>query len=366
MDSTGPTPGGDAPGVPEAAAAGAAKTAPPPPITRIFSGMQPSGELHIGNWLGALKNWVALQERYPCIFCVVDMHALTQEFPQGEMPLRIRDMALGWLSAGLDPERSAIFVQSAVPEHTELSWILTTLTPMGALERMTQYKDKSQNQPENINAGIFMYPVLMAADIAVYRADGVPVGEDQVQHLELTREVVRKFNLRFGDVLPEPQPLLTTAPRVYGVDGERKMSKSLGNHIGLNDSPEVVWEKLAPAKTDVRRKRRADPGVPEDCNIYAYHKFFSPPEVQAWAAEGCRTAGIGCRDCKLAVAEHINAALAPMRARRAELDAHPGRVDEILRAGAERVRPLAQETMERVREAIGLPVVDRYPQGGSK
>jgi tryptophanyl-tRNA synthetase len=361
-----PRPGDRAPESGADDGGGPSRTAPPaPPVTRIFSGMQPTGELHIGNYLGALRNWIALQERYPCIFCVVDLHSLTQECPPGAMAGRIRDMATDFLAAGLDPERSAIFVQSSVPEHAELSWIFSTVTPMGALERMTQYKDKAQTQPENINAGLFTYPVLMAADVAVYRADGVPVGDDQVQHLELAREIVRKFNLRYGDVFPEPQPLLTNAPRVYGVDGERKMSKSLGNHIGLNFSPDQVWEKLAPAKTDVRRKRRTDPGVPEDCNIFSYHRFFSPPDVQAWSHAGCTSAGIGCRDCKLALAEHINAALAPMRARRAELDAHPGRVDEVLAEGAARVRPLARETMTKVRDAIGLPVRDRYPKGSA-
>jgi tryptophanyl-tRNA synthetase len=317
--------------------------------------MQPSGELHIGNYLGALRNWVALQDRYPCIFCIVDLHALTQEFLPAEMPARIRDMAAGFLAAGLDPERSAIFVQSMRPEHAELAWILSSVTPMGALERMTQYKDKAQDQAQNVNAGLFAYPVLMTADIVLYRADGVPVGEDQLQHLELAREIVRKFNFRFGDVFPEPQPLLTAAPRVYGLDGERKMSKSVGNHIGLNDPPEVVWKKIAPAKTDVRRKRRTDPGVPEDCNIFSYHRFFSSPDEIAWAGHGCRTAGISCLECKQTVAKNINALLAPMRARRAELDAHPGRIDEILAASAERVRPLADETMDLVRQRLGLP-----------
>ncbi|MBP7146735.1 MAG: tryptophan--tRNA ligase [Acidobacteria bacterium] len=327
-------------------------------MTLIFSGMQPTGELHIGNWLGALKTWVELQERFPCIFSVVDLHALTAD--TGDLPQRIHDMALGWLAAGLDPERSVLYVQSAVPEHAELTWIFNTITPMGLLERMTQFKDKSKNQPENVNVGLFDYPVLQAADIAIYRADGVPVGEDQVQHVEFTRDVVRKFNLRWGETFPEPQALLSPAPRVLGTDGERKMSKSLGNHIALSDSPKILREKLAPAKTDVRRKRRSDPGVPEDCNIYSYHRFFSPPDVQAWAAAGCRSAGIGCLDCKAALAQHIDATLEPMRQRRAELERHPGRVDEVLAAGADKLRPIARETMELVRERTGLPRRFRY------
>lgn len=349
---------------PAPAAPEAPRQSVPPPITRIFSGMQPSGELHIGNWLGALKNWVVLQGRYPCIFSVVDLHALTQDFPAAEMPARIRDMAAGWLAAGLDPEQSTLFIQSAVPEHSELAWVFSTVTPMGSLERMTQYKDKSKSQPENINAGLFTYPLLMAADIAVYRADGVPVGEDQVQHLELTREIVRKFNLRYGEVFPEPQPILSPAPRVLGLDGERKMSKSLGNQIGICDPPSVVWDKLRPAVTDVRRKRRTDPGVPEECNLYSYHRFFSTPEQQAWAAEGCRSAAIGCMECKRVVADNLNAALAPIIERRAELDAHPGRVLEILAAGAEKLRPWARETMRMVRERTGIGGSNRYPAAG--
>lgn len=339
---------------------GAEHASAPKPVTKVFSGMQPSGELHIGNWLGALQNWVDLQERYPCIFCVVDSHALTQDFDPKAMPDRIRDMAKGWLAAGIDPERSTLFIQSTVPEHAELAWIFSTVTPMGSLERMTQYKDKTQSQPENINAGLFTYPVLQAADIAIYRADGVPVGEDQVQHIELTREVVRKFNFRFGEVFPEPQELLTKATRVMGLDGERKMSKSLDNHIALTDSPETIWKKLAPAKTDIRRKRRTDPGVPEECNIFAYHRFFSSEDEQAWAAHGCRTAGIGCRDCKQVVAKNIDAHLAPMRERRDELERHPHRVDEILAAGTEALRPVARDTMLATREALGIPSRERY------
>lgn len=363
MEQEHPAPGEPAPEGAAAANGGAPQVRP---ITRVFSGMQPSGELHIGNFLGALKNWLMLQAQYPCIFCIVDLHAMTQSFEPQDMPDRIRDMALGWLAAGLDPERSSIFLQSAVPEHAELAWILNCVCPMGSLERMTQYKDKSQSQPENINAGLLTYPTLMAADIAVYRADGVPVGDDQLQHLELTRELVRKFNFRFGETFPEPQPILSNAPRVMGLDGERKMSKSLGNQIGLNESAESLWAKLAPAKTDIRRKRRTDPGVPEECNIFSYHSFFSSAAEREWAAAGCRSAGIGCRECKEVLARNINAVLAPMRERRAELEAHPGRVEEILAAGAEKVRPLAQETMELVRERMQIPIRLRYPQGVSR
>jgi len=337
-----------------------------PPIERVFSGMQPSGELHIGNYLGALKNWVELQERYPCIFAVVDLHALTQPYEPREMPQRIREMVLGWLAAGLDPDRCTIFVQSTVPEHAELAWVLNTVAPMGLLERMTQFKDKAKKQPESVNVGLFDYPVLQAADIVLYKADGVPVGEDQVQHIEFTRDIVGKFNNRYGPVFPMPQAILSRAPRVMGLDGERKMSKSLGNHISLNDPPDVVWSKLAPAKTDVRRKRRSDPGVPEDCNIFSYHRFFSSEEEQRWAAEGCRTAGIGCRECKKVVAKNISAVIEPMRRRRAEIERRPGRVEEILAVGTERLLPIARETMEDVRERLGLPVGGRYGARGGR
>ena len=334
-----------------------------PRVTRVFSGMQPSGELHIGNWLGALKTWVRLQDEYPCIFSIVDLHALTQPYAPDAMAARIREMALGWLAAGIDPERCTIFVQSTIPEHAELSWVFSAVAPLGYLERMTQFKDKAKSQPENVNAGLFTYPILQAADIAIYRADGVPVGEDQVQHIEFTREVVRRFNNRFGETFPEPAAMLSPAARVMGLDGERKMSKSLGNHIGLDDDRETIWRKIAPARTDVRRKRRSDPGVPEDCNMYAWHRFFSSEEEQRWAAEGCRTAGIGCRECKEVLTRNIDAELAPMRERRAELERTPGRVEEILAAGTAALRPLARETMLEVRERLGIAGRERYEGG---
>ncbi len=234
-------------------------------MSRIFSGIQPSGELHIGNWLGAVQNWVTLQQRYDCIFCVVDLHAVTGKYERDTLALRTRDMAIGLLASGIDPGRAVLFVQSHVPGHSELQWLLNTLTPIGELERMTQFKDKSQRF-ESVPAGLLNYPVLMAADILLYRADLVPVGDDQTQHLELTREIARKWNADFGGGeawFPEPQPLLTDAKRIMGLDGEAKMSKSLGNTIGLLDGPEEIWQKLRPAKTDPARVTRKDPGTPE-------------------------------------------------------------------------------------------------------
>ena len=325
-------------------------------MPRIFSGIQPSGELHIGNWLGAVQNWVRLQHTYDCLICVVDQHAITGKYEAGSLSRRTWEMAVGLLAAGIDPERATLFVQSHVPEHVELMWLFNTVTPIGELERMTQFKDKSSRY-ESVPAGLLNYPVLMAADILLYRADLVPVGEDQVLHLELTREICRKWNQEFAggaQFFPEPQPLLSEAKRIIGLDGQAKMSKSLGNTIGLLDSPEEIWNKLRPAKTDPARLRRQDPGNPDVCNIYSLHKYFSPPETVTLVADNCRSAGWGCIDCKKVLAENVTAALAPIRERAAELTAHPDRVVELLGAGAEKARRLAGETMREVRDRMGF------------
>ncbi len=290
-------------------------------MPRIFSGIQPSGELHIGNWLGAVQNWVALQQRYDCIYCVVDLHAITGGYDQTTLAQRTRAMAVGLLASGIDPERAVLFVQSHVPQHSELQWLLSAITPIGELERMTQFKDKSQRL-ESVPAGLLTYPVLMAADILLYRADLVPVGEDQTQHLELTREVARKWNAEFGggeEWFPEPRPLLTEAKRIMGLDGQAKMSKSLGNTIGLLDTPDEIWQKLRPARTDPARVTRKDPGTPEICNIYHLHQSFSPLGTVAMVAGNCRGATWGCLDCKRVLADNMIATLAPIRARALEL-----------------------------------------------
>jgi tryptophanyl-tRNA synthetase len=330
-------------------------------MPRIFSGIQPSGELHIGNWLGAVQNWVRLQLSYECIFSVVDLHAITGKYEAATLERRTLEMALGLLAAGIDPDRATLFVQSHVPQHAELQWLLNSVTPIGELERMTQFKDKS-TRFESIPAGLLGYPVLMAADILLYRADLVPVGEDQVQHLELTREICRKWNAEFGggtDFFIEPKPLLTEAKRILGLDGEAKMSKSLGNTIGLFETPEEIWAKLRPAKTDPARVRRQDPGTPEHCNIYSLHRYFSPPEVVEEVARNCRSAGWGCLDCKKVLAGHLSAVLAPIRERAAGYRAAPDRVLEILGDGAARARRIAAETMREVRERMGfLPARD--------
>jgi tryptophanyl-tRNA synthetase len=330
-------------------------------MPRIFSGIQPSGELHVGNWLGAVRNWVNLQRSYESLICIVDLHAITAKYDKDTLAQRTREMAVGLLAAGIDPEQATLFVQSHVPQHSELQWLLNSVTPLGELERMTQFKDKSQRF-ESVPAGLLNYPVLMAADILLYRADLVPVGEDQVQHLELTREIARKWNAEFGqgqDFFPEPQPILTEAKRITGLDGQAKMSKSLGNTIGLLDSPEEIWQKLRPAKTDPARVTRRDPGTPEICNIYHLHKYFSPPETVDLVADNCRGARWGCLDCKRVLADNMIATLAPIRERALQLQEDPDRVDEILADGAAAARRQASETMREVRGRMGfLPARD--------
>jgi tryptophanyl-tRNA synthetase len=323
-------------------------------MSRVFSGIQPSGELHIGNYLGAVKNWVALQDRHECLFCIVDLHAITQPYEAAELPQRTLDMAVSLLAAGLDPDKCILFVQSHVPAHTLLAWAFNAVTPLGELERMTQFKDKSARL-ESVPAGLLNYPVLQAADILLYKADRVPVGEDQLQHLELAREIARRWNARYGvEYFPEPQAMVTEATRILGLDGQAKMSKSLGNTIGLLDEPETIWQKLRPAMTDPARKTRHDPGTPEICNLYRLHQYFSTPEQVPMVAERCRTAGWGCLDCKRLLADNMIAALAPVRERAQALRARPERVREILDAGAARARALAHQTLVEVGRVMGF------------
>jgi tryptophanyl-tRNA synthetase len=328
-------------------------------MARVFSGIQPSGELHIGNYLGAVRNWVALQETHECIICIVDLHAITQDYDPKQLEARTFEMAVGLLAAGIDPARTVLFVQSHVLEHTELTWAFTTVTPVGELERMTQFKDKSQRQ-ESVLAGLLNYPVLQAADVLLYKADLVPVGEDQVQHVELMREIARKWNARYGEgFFPEPQAHIGPARRILGLDGEAKMSKSLGNTIGVLESPEDIWQRLRPAKTDPARVTKKDPGEPEKCNLYALHQYFSPPETVRDVAGRCRGAQWGCLDCKRVLADHIAQAFAPIRERAAALHAEPDRVREILADGAARARAIARETMREVRARMGfLPALE--------
>lgn len=324
---------------------------------RVFSGMQPSGEAHLGNYLGALRTWVEMQDEYDCVWCIVDDHAITSGGDPADLPANVFDLAVSFLAVGLDPDRAILFVQSDVPEHTELAWLLNAVTPVGALERMTQYKDKAR-QFESVPAGILNYPILQAADILLYRAEAVPVGEDQRQHLELTREIARKWNAAYGDVFPEPEAIISDVGRILGLDGEAKMSKSLGNTVGILAEPDEIRETVRTAVTDPQRIRREDPGRPEVCNVFTLHGHLTRRVLGDEKVEEidhlCRTAGIGCVECKGILADSIAEEFAPMRERAAQYRARPHVVREILDAGAARARDIARETMEQVRERMGL------------
>lgn len=323
-----------------------------------MSGIQPTGNLHIGNYLGALVNFVELQARYESYFCVVDLHALTRstarDWDPAQLAVNVREVAIGMLACGVDPERATLFVQSHVPQHAELAWIMACLTPLGDLHRMTQFKDKSEDQPEMVNAGLFTYPILQTADIVLYRAEQVPVGEDQDQHLELARETVRRFNFKFGQTFPEPQTVRSKATRVIGLDGAKKMSKSLGNEVGLFETADETLQKLRGAKTDPARLRKSDPGNPDVCNMFAWHGFFTGAAQRDEIAAGCRSAQLGCVDCKKMLATNMEQVKGPIRERAAALRSRPAELDAILAAGAAKARATAEETMAMVRERIGL------------
>ncbi len=327
---------------------------------RIFSGIQPTGEIHLGNYVGAIRNWARLVPECDCIYSIVDYHAITAPYDPAEMPRRVHDAAVAIIASGVDPRRAVLFVQSDVPEHTELAWVFSSITPLGALERMTQFKEKGAEQPTQ-NLGLLAYPVLQAADILLYKGELVPVGEDQVQHLELSREIARKFNAAFRLIFPEPQPLLTPTPRIMGVDGKTKMSKSRNNTSPVFESPEANWERLRTAVTDENRKRRSDPGNPDVCNIFTLHKAFSSREEVEYVNRECRSAGIGCIDCKQILHRNLTAELQPVRERAAEFERRPEQVREILDDGRERASAIAVPIMEEVREAMGLRAPVRTP-----
>jgi tryptophanyl-tRNA synthetase len=329
-----------------------APVAIPEPRARIFSGIQPSGLVHLGNDLGAIRNYVALQAEYEAIYCIVDYHALTSLHDAEALRRQTREMAASLLALGLDPERCTLFVQSHRPEHTELAWLLCTVTPVSWLERTPTYKEKKSQQPDDINHGLLTYPVLQAADIVIYKASLVPVGKDQAAHLELTREMVRAFNHRYGDTFPEPQAAYTEAPTVLGTDGVRKMSKSVGNTIEILGEPDLIRRQVMSMVTDTKRILRSDPGRPEVCNVCQLHRFFG--EDWAEIQDGERTARTGCVDTKRLLADRIIGHYAPARERYLELMAHPGEIDAILDAGADRLAPLATATMAEVREKMGL------------
>lgn len=337
------------------------KGAPPslkalaPEKPRVFSGIQPSGELHIGNYLGAVRTWArqVADGREDPMFCVVDAHAITVPYDPKELDARILKLAADLIACGIDPDRSTLFVQSDVREHTELAWYLASVTPMGDLGRMTQFKEKSEGK-EFVSTALFTYPVLMSADILLYKATVVPVGDDQLQHLELARETARRFNHRFGPIFPEPKARLSTAPRIMGLDGDAKMAKSKGNSIALFDPPDVFWNKLRGAFTDPQRLRKSDPGRPEVCNIYTMHKAVSPEGTVTEVHANCTGANWGCVDCKKVLFDHFEQELIPLRARKRELDETPGLVRDALGDGASKARALARETMSEVRLAMGL------------
>jgi tryptophanyl-tRNA synthetase len=322
---------------------------------RVFSGIQPTGELHIGNWLGAVRTWAqqVAQQREDLFFCIVDAHALTVEYEPAELHARIESMAADLIACGLDTNRCTLFVQSDVREHTELAWYLTNVTPLGDLFRMTQFKEKSAGK-EHVLAGLLTYPILMSADVLLYKANVVPVGEDQVQHLELVRETARRYNYRFGALFPEPQPRLSHAPRIMGLDGQSKMSKSRGNTIGLFEDRDAFWNKLKGAFTDPQRLRRGDPGRPEVCNIYTMHKAISTPAAIDLTYLECTTAQRGCIDCKKILMENFDRELVTLRAQRAEVATHPEQTRQALGDGAAKARAIAQGTIRQVREAMGL------------
>jgi len=319
---------------------------------RIFSGIQPSGVVHLGNDLGAIRNYVMLQWEYEAIYCVVDYHALTSQHDAGALRRGVREMAASLLALGLDPERCTLFVQSHRPEHTELAWLLATVTPVSWVERTPTYKEKKQLQPDDINHALLTYPILQAADIVIYKASRVPVGKDQAAHLELSREIVRAFNARYGETFPEPVAVHTEAPVVLGTDGVRKMSKSVGNTIDILAEPEVIRRQVMSMVTDTKRILRTDPGRPEVCNVCQLHRFFGEDYEEIW--DGERTARTGCVDTKKLLADRIIRHYGPARERYREIMGDPRQLDEILRAGAERVRPLATATMAEVREKMGL------------
>jgi tryptophanyl-tRNA synthetase len=321
----------------------------------LFTGIQPTGEIHLGNYFGAIANWVRLQHDYTSFISVVDLHAITIPYEPADMPTRVLELATTLYACGLDLEKTTLFVQSEVPGHADLTWLFNSITPLGELERMTQFKDKRDQFRASVNVGLLDYPVLQAADILIYKGEVVPVGEDQVQHVEFTREVARHFNSRYGDTFPECQALLTSTPRVLGLDGAAKMSKSKGNSIGVLETSEQIWAKLAPAKTDPARVRRTDPGTPEKCTIWSYHQLVTREPERTLIHDGCTTAGIGCIDCKKRFHENLKKVLDPIRQRHADLSGDGRKqVLDHLEANAEKCRAVAKETMLEVKGKMGL------------
>jgi len=323
---------------------------------RVFSGIRPTGRAHLGNYLGAIKNYVALQDEYDCVYCIVDLHALTTIEDTVNLRTNTYEMALDLLAAGIRPEETILFVQSHVPQVTELHTILSMVTPLGKLTDLPTFKDMVRQHPNNVNYGLVGYPVLQAADILLYKSDLVPVGIDQAPHIEFAREAVRSFNYRYNtNVLIEPQMKSAEVPKVLGIDGKEKMSKSLNNQIEIAASPEETTKRIMLMVTDPQRIRRSDPGNPDVCNVFSMHKIFTPQADVDMINIECRQAGIGCVDCKMIFAMNLNKALEPFRAKRAEIAAQPELVPAVLAEGARRARIIADKTMEEVRAAVQLP-----------
>ena len=323
---------------------------------RILSGMRPTGPLHLGNLHGALNNWVGMQDEYDCFFFIADWHALTSDYETpGAITGYVNEMMIDWLSAGLDPEKSTLFVQSLVPEHAELFLFLSMITPVPWLERNPTYKDQIvQIENKDLSTfGFLGYPVLQAADIIMYKANGVPVGIDQVPHVEITREIARRFNFLYGDVFPEPEAILTQTSKILGLD-RRKMSKSYNNAIYLSDTPDEIAKKVSQMITDPQRMRRSDPGNPDVCNVFEFHKIYSGTETCETIDPQCRNAEIGCVECKQIMAKNLISAMAPLHERRAHFKAKPEQVKEIIALGSQKARAVARETMAQVRAAIKI------------
>src|ERR1700737_3892981 len=322
-----------------------------PERMRILSGMRPTGRFHLGNYLGAAKNWVELQKEYDCYYFVADYHALTTEPDGHTVESKVFDLAADLIAVGINPKRSVFYQQSKVPEVAELTLLLSMVTPYSWVLRTPTFKEMAKKHPDNVNLGLLSYPVLQGADIALVKGEGVPVGKDQLPHLELIREVVRKFNRTYTAVFPEPRALLTESPLIKGTDGKQRRSKTGGNVVGVTDDPEIIRKQVMSMVTDVKRPRRTDPGHPRSCNVCAFYKFFFDDWQHYW--DLCRKAQIGCRQKKELLAERIIERFAPYRERRAELTRE--RIDSILEAGAGRAHVIAGGTMAEVRDAVGLP-----------
>jgi tryptophanyl-tRNA synthetase len=332
------------------------QAARPPSGSIIMSGMRSTARLHIGNYFGALKNWLDLQETYTGFYGVMDWHAMTSAYKTPrEVSHWARDIFAEWVAWGLNPEKNTLFIQSHVPEHVELFMYFNMLTPMSWLERVPTWKDAEEEAKatDTHNLGRFAYPVLQAADIAIYEGTHVPIGQDQIAHLELSREIIRRFNFLYGAKLPEPRPIFTETPVLLGSDG-RKMSKSYGNTFALTQEEDDVKKTLRAMPTDPARVRRTDPGEPTKCPVYSYHKLFSKPEELPWVENGCRSAGIGCGDCKMKLAENINVLMAKPREKKKELLQSPDTLDSIIADGCQRARKQARETLEKVKDWTGF------------